>query len=54
MSQEGFKLKDGHYKIIDGPIPVVKVKGLLITYNDLREDIEKTKIIEYGKVLKCA
>ena len=49
MSHE-FTLKDGHYKITQGFIPVVKVDGLLITYEDLREDIEKTKSIKYGKV----
>ena len=50
MSQDEFTLKDGHYKITQGSIPVVKVDGLIITYEDLIEDIEKTKIIKYGKV----
>ena len=50
MSQDEFTLKDGHYKITQGFIPVVKVDGLIITYEDLIEDIEKTKIIKYGKV----
>ena len=52
MSQDGFTLKDGHYKITQGFIPVVKVDGLKITYGDLIEDNEKTKIIKYGKVEK--
>ena len=52
MSQDGFKLKDGKYKIIDGFVPLVEVDGLSMKYKDFRDDSEKIKIIQYGKVMK--